>query len=118
MLCHVWLVQRTGARCWLGEEEEEEGRSLTGDRGWRRAPVLATGGSSAARIEARRGPAFELRRTQKKEAPSKLAHGRRLAAVCVCCFLVRHAMAGGRGGAHQWPLVGVVIRAVTGELEE
>jgi hypothetical protein len=67
-------VQRTGAHCWLGEGEQEEGKSLTGERGWRQAPVLATGGSSVVRIEARRRPALVLRSTQKKEASSKLEH--------------------------------------------
>jgi hypothetical protein len=106
-------VQGTDVSCWLGEGEEEEGRSLTGERGWRQAPVRATGGSSVARIEARRGPALVLRSTQKQEAPSKLARGRRPAAVCVRCSLVQCAIAGGR-----WRLAGVAIRAVAGEREE
>jgi hypothetical protein len=46
--------------------------------------------------------------TQKQEAPSKLACGRRMTAVCVCCSLVRHAIAGGRGGAGRWRLVGLI----------
>jgi hypothetical protein len=118
MHCHGSLVQRTGAHCWLGEGEQEEGKSLTGERGWRQAPVLATGGSSVVRIEARRRPALVLRSTQKKEASSKLEHGRRSVAVCVSCSLVRRAIAGGQGVAGRWRLVSAAIRAIAGELEE
>jgi hypothetical protein len=89
-------------------ERKIKGRTLTRERGWRRAPVLATGGSSAAQIEARQGPTLVLHSTQKQEAPSKHARGRRPAAVCVPCSLVRRAIAGGRGGVGWWRLAGLI----------